>query len=625
MNILPGFLLIVSLVLVQCLIGGTRFVFSFPCYALVGVAAALSVFSLRRAVSKPAALCVGSAILLAGYVIVRAWLSPIPYLARQDLFLAPAALAVYLLSAYCLTTTRARLWVVGTLLAVGVAHVLVGMAQFQWRNGFMLFGFLRDDNTPRASGMLISGNHLAGYLEAMALLALGLTVWSRMRVGMKLLTGYLVLLFYFGVILSGSRGGYLSSIISLAAFGALTLWIIRMYNRRILTLALIVVLAGGVLAVGGAAHAMKRNHFLGGRMTGLSHATEDVRVYNWLASLDQFKLSPAVGTGAGTHLYYGRLLRRPQIQTDPVHSHSDYLEMLAEYGLIGEALALVFLATHLLHGLVTVREITLRRLCNSLTSARSDTLALTVGAIAAVVALAAHSVVDFNMHIPGNALLFAFLFGILANPGRERPREAAWISPTALVRGGLCALGIALLAGVAVKYRGESLAEKARVALRDRDYQACIELAQKSIAADPTNPYAYFHLGDAFRTTATVIGVPPLRTVLFEKAVDAYRLGLKRFPHDENLLVRLGQALDGARRFDEAEAAYTDAIGHDPQLGVLYAYYGAHLKLLGQEDAAKANIQKAGQLGTQAPHTIGMDEVQSILLTPPEKIEGDIE
>lgn len=625
-NILLAVLLAASLALIQCLIGGTRFVYSFPSYALVGIAAVLSAAGLRRAASKPAALCIGSAILLAGYVTLRAWLSPLPYLARQDLFLAPAALAVYLLFALYLTSSRTRLWVLAALLAVGVAHVLVGMAQFRWKTGFMLFGFERIDVSPRASGMLISGNHLAGYLEAVALLALALTVWSRLRAGAKLVTGYLVLFFYLGVVLSGSRGGYLSSLFSLAVFGALTLWILRMYNRRVVTFALLGILIVGPLAVGGTVYAMKRNRFLTGRMTRLSQSSEDIRVYNWLASLDQFKLSPLVGTGAGTHLYYGRLFRRPQLQADPVHSHGDYLEMLAEYGATGLALSLFFLGTHILYGLVTVREITLRRLCNSISTARSDSLALTVGALCAVTALVAHSVVDFNMHIPGNALLFAFFFGILANPGTRRPEPAgAWGSPATLTRAVLPLTGIALLTGVAYRHRGEDLAEEARTALRDHHYRQCIENAQKSIEADPSNPYAYFYLGEGFRVTAGGMKIAPLRIVLFEKAIAAYRDGLQHFPQDEALWIRLGQALDGARRFDEAEEAYQAAIRNDPQLGVIYAYYAAHLHLVGRPGEAKAASQKARKLDPHTQHQVGMAEVRSIERYTPEKNDGGIE
>ena len=125
--------------------------------------------------------------------------------------------------------------------------------------------------------------------------------------------------------------------------------------------------------------------------------------------------------------------------------------------------------------------------------------------------------------------------------------------------------------------------------------------------------------------SALGVRVPALRVALFEKAAGAYRAGLERFPQDENLMVRLGQALDGARRFDEAETFYVQAIHSDPNLGVLYAYYSSHLKLTGQGDAAKKSLDKARQLRVSKAHTLGMDEVRSILENAPEKSKGDVE
>jgi len=613
MNFLLAALLTACLVLLQCLIGGTRLVFSLPAYALAAFAAVLSLFWIRRAIIKPAAACMLSTLALAGYVFWRAWTSPFPYLARTDAFMIAGALLVYLLTTLYVYESRPRFWIVAALLAVGVAHVGVGLIQYSGQNGYMPFGFIRGDVTRRASGMLICGNHLAGYLESVALMALSLTVWSRCRFWTKMLTGYLVVLLYLGLILSGSRGGYLSAIASLVVFGGLSVWVTGLYRRRDFSVFIVGTFVAGVLVLSVTGYAMTHDTYINSRIQQLAASSKDVRIYNWQATLDQYKLSPVLGTGAGTHVIYGRLFRRPQIQADPIHSHGDYLELLAEYGIVGELLAIVFLVTHLASGIRCIREITLRRLCNALTTARSDSLALTLGATAAVAALLAHSVVDFNMHIPANALLFAFLFGVLGNPGTDRPVPVrSWGSPVFLLRGSLGVLGIAMLAGIAFRYPGEESTEQARVSLRNRDYRSCVEQAARAIKADPSNPDPYFYQGEAERLTATGMQIPALRSVVFEKAISAYRAGLELFPQDENLLLRLGQALDGSRRFEEAEEAYLKAIAWDPNLGVLYAYYAAHLQLTGQPEAAKKCLDAARGLGTRDPQSIGMAEVQSI-------------
>lgn len=614
MNILLSALLIGCLVLLQCLIGGTRLVFSFPGYTLAAVAAVLSVAWIRRPLPKLNVACLISTLLLAGYIFCRAWFSPVPYLARADAFMVAGALLVYLLTTLYVHESRPRLWIVTALLAVAMVHIGVGVLQFRDLNGFMLFGFLRGDNDWRASGMLICPNHLAGYLESIALLALSLTFWSRCRPAIKLVTAYIALACYLGVMLTGSRGGYLSAMGSLVVFAGLSGWVIKTYRSRKSVYFFVGVIGTGVVLLCNIGFLLAQNASVQQRMYRLTEATKDVRIYNWQATLDQFRQSPVVGTGAGTHLYYGRLFRRPQIQADPIHSHSDYLELLAEYGIVGALLALAFLGTHLLNGIRCIREITYRRLCKALVSARSDTLALTLGAITAVSAILAHSLVDFNLHIPGNALLFAFLFGVLGQAGIDVSAPVgSWKSPEFLLRAGLAVLGAATLGAIGFRYSGEQRTEQARVALRDGDYQACLAAAELAIKADASNPHSYFYQGEALRVTAGRMPHPALRSVYFNKAVDSYRSGLEQFPQDENLLIRLGQALDGALRVEEADEVYRQAIAQDPNLGILYAFYAAHFHLIGQPVAAQQCLTVAKRLGTRNPASVGMAEVQSIL------------
>ncbi|MEI6561078.1 MAG: O-antigen ligase family protein [Verrucomicrobiota bacterium] len=609
MHIFLAALLIACLVLIQCLAGGTRLVLALPPYAFAAAAAVLSLGWIRRPSVKPSTACLVSTLLLAGYTFWHAWNSPVPYLARPDAFMIGAALLVYLLTALYLTAPNARLWIVAALLAVAAVHVSVGLIQFREQNGFMLFGFLRGNNDWRASGMLICGNHLAGYLESVALLALGITLWSRVGVGLKMLTGYLTLFCYLGVLISGSRGGVLSWLISLAVFGLLCIWIASIYTPRNFIMFMTGTLVAGLVFLGVFGLVANNSSVIKSRLKKIESASTDGRIYNWQATLDQYRQNPVWGTGAGTHLYYGRLFRRPQLQADPVHSHGDYLELLAEYGIVGELLAVVFLLTHLFNGLHAIRDITQRRLCNALASARSDSLALTLGATAAVVALMAHSVVDFNMHIPGNALLFAFLFGMLGNPGTARPEPTRWLSSTSLLRVILAVLGIVMLAGVARRYKGEELTEKARVSLRNLQYQTSVEQATQAIQADPSNFYPHLYMGEAYRMIAFRMQIPPLRIAYFEKAATAFQKGLDQFPYDDNLMLKLGLALDGAHRFNEAEVAYLNAIRWNPNFGYNYALYAAHLELIGQLEASKKCREAARHLGTPNADEVGRGEM----------------
>lgn len=597
--------------------------FCLPTFAILAVAAILSIFSLRRPVSRPFSAALFATVALAAYVLVRAVLSPIAYLAWPDAFTAAGCLILYLLTALYLTETRHRLWFVGVLFAIAALEVAVGIIQFAKNHQFMLFPFPRPEGADwRAGGLFISGNHLAGYLEAVAMFALAMTCWSRWKLPARILTGYLVLLCYFGVAISGSRGGCISSAFSLLCFGALSVWSIGLITRKRIPAATISIALAVIVGLGAGAALIASTPSIRRRVT--VNPLEDVRRFNWLAALDQFRTSPWVGTGAGTHLIYGRLFRRQQIQTDPVHAHGDYLEMLAEYGVAGEILAILFLSVHLVYGLRSAREIATRRLRDNVIPPRSDTLALNLGSLGALAALLSHSVVDFNMHIPGNALLFSFIFGILANPATERSSKSpAWLSVTTFLRFALFILGAATLAEVLPKIKGEQLSEKARIALRDKQYADCIPLAQTAITAQPINPNNYFYLGESNRVIGLSIRIRAVRPLYFERAEAAYKGGLAYFPQDESLLVRYAQALDGLGRYPEAEQAYLDAIRWDPNLGILYAYYGAHLRLTHQPIAANQCYEAANQISRKNHSDVGMAETRSLLDPRGDRDSGD--
>src|SRR5205085_7964252 len=95
-------------------------------------------------------------------------------------------------------------------------------------NNFMLIPFLqRFDYGRRASGFYVCPNHLAGALEVLGIFGASLVCWSRFPTWSKLLIGYVTAVSYAGVVLTGSRGEYASTIISLLVLGLLSLIVLR--------------------------------------------------------------------------------------------------------------------------------------------------------------------------------------------------------------------------------------------------------------------------------------------------------------------------------------------------------------------------------------------------------------
>ena len=108
-EICAAVLVAAAMVSMQVFIGGTRPAFSLPIYALLGLAGLLAIFSLRRAKPLPGRLCLWSAAFFFGYLLVRAWFSPVSYLARSDVFPVLGGLVVYLSFALAFTSATWRM------------------------------------------------------------------------------------------------------------------------------------------------------------------------------------------------------------------------------------------------------------------------------------------------------------------------------------------------------------------------------------------------------------------------------------------------------------------------------------------------------------------------------------
>jgi O-antigen ligase len=637
-------LLALSIVVIECLIGGTRLVFSLPAYGLVAAAAILSIGALRKDSARPNLTCLAATGILGAYMLVRAAASPWDYLWWTDFFQLLATLTVYLLTVLHLTQTQYRLWIVGILMMLAAGEFFIGLQQFRSMDDWMPFQFItRAPSGARASGTLISSIHFAGLLEAIGPFALAMAFWSRWTGWARALAGYTAVLCYAGVAISGSRGGYLSSLFSLGVFAVLSLASVKRTRpqrfRSVLMTTTLLATAGLV----GIVVLMQQSPMMRKRLELLSNQDlriveyasargaeqkqlpgMDIRVDLWKAALDQFRLAPVFGTGAGTYLYYGRLYRRETVQNDPLHVHSDYLELLAEYGIAGGVVMLILLASHIRAGLQRLAHIVRTELgdLDDYRPARSNELALIIGALSAVSAYLAHSAVDFNLHIPGHAMIFGFIFGILASPrGDNEP-----VSPRAemAARFALPAIGIWLAILGLGKFTGEFWSESARQEMRARHFPEAIADAARALARERRNPDLYFHNGEAHRGLAAQIRDPAEKKQLLNRAVDSYRNSLAIFPLDVHVLIRHGQALDELGRYAEAREAYDRAIEHDPKLGVLRLYLAQHLYRVGRNEAAEEQIKEGTRLSTKSARTV-VDPAFLDAPKEPPRPEGELE
>jgi tetratricopeptide (TPR) repeat protein len=566
----------VAFAVIQVLIGGTRLLFGFPGYFVLSVAALVALFTFTRPKPLPSQACFWAAVIFFGYIIGRGLFSPTEYLARSDIYSVMAGLVLYFTVATVLTAATLRMWLVVALLLLALAQVLVGTIQFRYGNNFMpIHALQRFDYGNRASGFYICPDHLAGFLEVAGVMGLSIICWSRWRLWAKLLIAYAVAVTYLGLLLTGSRGGFLSGVASLFVFAVLSGIVLRKSgSSRLFCQAAAGSAIALVLISAGVAWLVHNNEHLASRTNFLDY--KNVRLLLWRAALQQWQLNPLFGTGSGTYFYYGRMFRSSQMQGDPVYAHNDYLQLLAEYGVIGAALFLLFLLAHLASGWRNFQRLGPRRVIVSL-RLPSNSMALQMGALAAVAAYMVHSVVDFNLHIPANVLLLAFVFGVLANAGQPRREEA----PKRFYPWRLVAPVLALLLAVqAVRLLpAEYFTERARVLWNDDKPAEAISYGERALQSEKKNPDLYDYLGSSRTDLADATTNPEKSHALYLAAIDDFERGRALAPLDKTFPVELASVYDTLHRFPEAEWMYGIARALDPKSDATTEAYDAHLKL----------------------------------------------
>ena len=259
-------------------------------------------------------------------------------------------------------------------------------------------------------GPYVNRNHFAGFAELILPLALVPLVLGRVRRERRPVVGLFAVLPIGALFLSASRGGIVSFAVELGAL-ALVMILRRTMGKQLLAGASVLLLASLLVSWLGVGQILERLSSVQ-LLEVTAGKRASMRKDTWQIFLDH----PFAGTGLGTletvypsyeTLYDGKIVN---------HAHNDYLEALAETGLLGGLCCAWFLGVLFSESLKRLRQVN-----NSF----AGTLQL-CGLLASTGFLV-HSFVDFNLHIPANALLF-FLMAHLATA--EMPPSSRPASPT---------------------------------------------------------------------------------------------------------------------------------------------------------------------------------------------------
>jgi len=288
------------------------------------------------------------------------------------------------------------------LLALGFFASLLGIVQHFTFNGMMYwFRQMKYGGVP--FGPYVNRNHFAGFVELVVPPGLALLVLRGERRDLLPLLALFTLLPIGALFLAASRGGIISffcEIILLTVLVAMrqTEW------RTLAAGAVVLLLAIAMVSWIGVGRALDR--FAQYRTLEVSQAR---RVEMTRDSWRIFRDHPLLGTGLGT---LQQVFPRYETMYDALvvnHAHDDYVELLADAGIVGGLLGASFLVLLFWQG------------ARALGESRSTTdFALHGGALTACVGLLIHSFSDFNLHIPANLLIF-LLLATLATSSPEPP------------------------------------------------------------------------------------------------------------------------------------------------------------------------------------------------------------
>ncbi len=549
-------LLAAGLVTSQVLLGGWWYpALAAPGYLLVGVAAVLAGLLFWKANGAPGAWCVGSTILLGAYCFWRQSASPDAYMAREDVWLLLGALSVYFTMAWQLRGEGLRWLVLGVLFAALMGQVILAVAQFATTLPFHPLAEwavqlrLPEGKEEVAGGGLISGTlhartALSGVLEVTTFLALGMLVWGRCAVWVKLLLLWVCAAGFAGMMICLSRSAYLALPAGLAVFALASFFVIHrgIFRYRLLlgvgALSLVALSLGLAVATGWESIAVWL------RMGEL--AVDKYRETLWSMTVPpMLHLDPLFGTGANTFEDLARRYRGGGFTADPIHAHNDWLQLLIEYGWMGFGLGAACFFIHFFAGFRNAMRLA-TQVPNAGLLPQGTSLGLAIGSLAAFAAIGVHAVFDYSLHLPAVAMLTALSAGWLAstrNEDRYAPPMPVWLRPLSMLP---LVTGVVLVGWVWRDAPAEYRVLQAENALIPLDAKKMADRCAEGLALAPDHPRLLWLNGLALRAEGEELLNSDLRLALrlLGESSDYFRRAVEERPNDVFAQVELARTLD---------------------------------------------------------------------------------
>ncbi|HXW54721.1 MAG TPA: O-antigen ligase family protein [Candidatus Cybelea sp.] len=349
-------------------------------------------------------------------------LSIVPYQTRSELLILLACSIAFILAVLSASERRRKLFLVRSIAVLGASEACYGLIQYltHWQ---MILWYPKRYDLEEATGTYVNRNHFAGLLEMILPFAVclalyeGEKVWStrrrrdRRRLGSNwsnvVLWLAVAVVLAAALVFSRSRMGMLAAAASLVVVVGL----IALARRLAPTAVAIVFL---ILSFSFAAWIGVRPAFTRFETVRQEFSGPESRLSIWPGAAALIRAHPFLGTGLGTFPVAYTPFQTTFLTEFVNHAHNDYLETASDLGI--PAAAVLFLSI----GVVAASA--LRRFL--VTASRFERY-VSLACVGSIAAILLHSLADFNLHIPANALMLATILGIAVAPVSGATAEVA--------------------------------------------------------------------------------------------------------------------------------------------------------------------------------------------------------
>ncbi len=338
----------------------------------------------------------------------------VPFESKLVMLLIGSVVGAYLVWGGELTTFKDNRLLLGFLIFVVMGLALYGLIiHFRCPERILWTERYTDYYEGRLMSTYICPNHFAHLMQMLMPFCAALLFIPQTGIFLRLLAGYSLLVFLPPLFLTESRAGWLGSIVGVGVVACLMA--LRRSKKLFLLLMIFVPLCSTLILFAGwrFSETFQRRatpvvEFLQHQgEEGVGSESKDFRPQTWMDTIDMIKEAPLIGFGPGNYRYtfpeHRNRFKGRQIVTG--HPHNEYLELIADYGLIGFAL----FALAWIYGLIRI-------LIASLKAEDVRHAFIGFAFIGTAAGTMVHSFFDFEMHVYPNALVFALLAAMAWGP-----------------------------------------------------------------------------------------------------------------------------------------------------------------------------------------------------------------